>query len=199
MLVDEIKIGAPEDVSQNMQDNFVLHWHPNFDTDWKKHNFLMSYLKEKFKNKRNLEIGYRWNGRFFYNSKVLDLYDPRVDIDYRVDICDAKIIPNESFDFISCFSVLEHIPKFWKAAEEIQRILVKDGILFCCIPACWPYHPTCGEGQNMGGDYWRSTHEGLVSLFDKLEKITVFYSPPSNKNGEHLTFGWGLNYVGIKR
>jgi SAM-dependent methyltransferase len=197
MIVDEIKERFVEDTNYNMQDPYPLHWHPSLPENRDKHYGMLHFMREKFKDKRTLEIGYRWAGRFFHNSKVLDLYDPRPDIDYRIDICNAKIIPDNSFDLINCISVLEHIPKFWKAAEEIQRILAKDGILICGIPAVWPYHPFCGN-QNMGGDYWRVTHEGLVSLFDKLTKVTVYYVPAARTKEEPMTFGWGCCYIGVK-
>jgi SAM-dependent methyltransferase len=197
MNIDEIREKFPEDVRYTDK-NFILNWCPSLPNDRTKHYGLMNFLKEKFRDKRCLEIGYRWAGRFFHNARVLDLYDPRPDIDYRIDLCNAKIIPDNSFDLISCLAVLEHIPKFWKAAEEIQRILAADGILICTVPGVWPYHPTAGE-LNMGGDYWRFTHQGLEYLFDRLTKITSYYIPASGEGGEYISFGWGVGYVGIKK
>lgn len=196
MLIENIKEQFKED-TMYMKEDFILHWHPSMEKNRNKHYGMLHFMKEQFKDKRTLEIGYRWEGRFFYNSKVLDLYDQRKDIDYRLDICNAKEIPDNSFDLICCISVLEHVKEFWKAAEEIQRILDKNGILICGVPIVWPYHPTAGE-FNMGGDYWRFTHQGLESLFSKLEKITCYYVPAAGTEREPITFGWGCCYIGVK-
>lgn len=195
-LITEIKEKYVDETSY-MNEDFKLHWHPKMDKNRDKHYGMLEFLKQKFKGKRCLEIGYRWDGRFFHDSKVLDLYDKRTDVDYKIDICDARIINDNSFDLISCLAVLEHVPKFWKAAEEIQRILDKNGILVCTVPGVWPYHPTAGEFY-MGGDYWRFTHQGIESLFDKLTKVTTYYVPASGEKGEHLSFGWGCCFVGMK-
>lgn len=183
-----------------VQEKFETHWRPDYDIDRKKHYSLKDFLIKSFENKRCLEIGFPFSGKQIMGSKILDLYSDNPIVDYKTDLCDAKIVPDNSFDLIFCISVLEHIPKIWKAAEELQRILDYNGILFCAIPALWPYHPTFGcKNEHIGGDYWRPTHEGLVSLFDKLEKLTVFYVPSSGIGEEHLSFGWCLDYVGTKR
>jgi SAM-dependent methyltransferase len=170
-----------------------LIWHPIFDIKQTKTRQLIDLLKNHYFNKRVLEIGYPWAGRQIPNSKVLDLYDPRPDIDYRIDVCDMSSIPNNSFDLLLSDSVLEHIPRFWLAAEEMQRVLDINGLIFIGVPAVWAYHP--GDVVNFGGDYWRMTHQGLEFLFSKsCKKIASWYASPVDDS--HA--GWGVGYLGRK-
>jgi len=60
-----------------------------------------------------------------------DLNSPLVDV--KADICDLPF-ENESFDFILCNHVLEHIPDDTKAMQELYRILKPDGTAILQIP-----------------------------------------------------------------
>ncbi|GAA4315598.1 hypothetical protein GCM10023164_11780 [Christiangramia aestuarii] len=60
-----------------------------------------------------------------------DLNSPLADV--KADICDLPF-KNESFDFILCNHVLEHIPDDRKAMEEIYRILKPGGTAILQIP-----------------------------------------------------------------
>jgi SAM-dependent methyltransferase len=174
-----------------------INFRPNWDIGREFYIKIFALLREYYKEKNVLEIGYCWGGRSIPNSKVLDLYDKREDVDYRVDVCNMIGINDESFDYIICNSVLEHIQKFWLAVEEIKRVLKKDGIIFCSVPSVWPYHPGNND-INFGGDYWRITHHGMKVLFDFTEEIACFYLPPAIIAGDDMRSGWGCVYIGIK-
>lgn len=60
-----------------------------------------------------------------------DLNSPLADV--KADICDLPF-ENESFDFVLCNHVLEHIPDDEKALEEIYRILRPGGTAVLQIP-----------------------------------------------------------------
>jgi len=45
----------------------------------------------------------------------------------EMDMCDVAL-PSGSFDFILCWSVLEHIEQDGKASQEMYRLLKPDGI-----------------------------------------------------------------------
>lgn len=60
-----------------------------------------------------------------------DLNSPLADV--KADICDLPF-KDESFDFILCNHVLEHIPDDTKAMQEIFRILKKGGTAILQIP-----------------------------------------------------------------
>ncbi|MCP9198436.1 methyltransferase domain-containing protein [Gramella sp. GC03-9] len=60
-----------------------------------------------------------------------DLNSPLADV--KADICDLPF-EDESFDFILCNHVLEHIPDDRKAMEELYRILRSGGMAILQIP-----------------------------------------------------------------
>lgn len=179
-----------------------LWWSPELDTGRVKQTKMREFVRSKVTGRRVLEVGYAWEGRVIPGSKVLDLYDPRVDeIDYRLDVCDVKEIADESFDFVLCWSVLEHIPKFWLAVAEIQRVLAIGGIVWCAVPSVWPYHPNSsfrGQEINFGGDYWRMTHQAMPALFDRCGEIATWYIPASEEAGDHPKSGWMVLFIGEK-
>lgn len=60
-----------------------------------------------------------------------DLYSPLADI--KADICNLPL-ENDSFDFILCNHVLEHITNDTKAMQEIFRVLKPNGTAILQIP-----------------------------------------------------------------
>ena len=60
-----------------------------------------------------------------------DLLSPIADV--KADICDLPFEDN-SFDFILCNHVLEHIPDDTKAMQELYRVLSKGGTAILQIP-----------------------------------------------------------------
>jgi SAM-dependent methyltransferase len=57
-------------------------------------------------------------------------------------------------------SVLEHVRRPWRAAENIGRIVAPGGLLLVTMPFAFPFHPA-------PDDYWRATAEALAVLFDR--------------------------------
>lgn len=53
--------------------------------------------------------------------------------DYRFDIT-ALNLPNEKFDLIICYHILEHILDDRRAIQELHRVLKKDGVLLVQTP-----------------------------------------------------------------
>ncbi|MFA7083377.1 MAG: class I SAM-dependent methyltransferase [Arcobacteraceae bacterium] len=68
---------------------------------------------------------------FKENYLTADLYDKNAKI--QMDITDIKY-PGESFDFIYCSHVLEHIQDDKKAMSELHRVLKKDGWAILLVP-----------------------------------------------------------------
>ena len=52
------------------------------------------------------------------------------------DACDLPF-PNDSFETITCLDVLEHIPAYKQAIEEMLRVLKPDGLLILQTPSIW--------------------------------------------------------------
>lgn len=184
--------------------DFTLWWAPELDPERKKVKKLLAYVRSAYQGYDVLQVGYPWAGRVIQGSKVLDLYDPRAsEIDYRLDACCMESIRDESFDLVICCSVLEHIPRFWLAAAEIQRVARRGGMIWIGVPSVWPYHPSDAHAAlgnvNFGGDYWRMNHSSLPVLFDHCDTLACWYEPASAEAGDDPRSGWGVNYVGVKR
>src|SRR5690606_8083829 len=106
-----------------------------------RHRLLWLYLKEKtdFFTAPHKVLHFAPEQAFykrFRNQKNLDytttdLNSPLADV--KADICDLPFADN-SFDFILCNHVLEHIPDDTKAMQELYRILKSGGTAILQIP-----------------------------------------------------------------
>lgn len=67
------------------------------------------------------------------------------------------------FDFVWASSVFEHLERPWEAAEEIIRVLKPGGYVFIQTHFAFPWH-------GYPNDYFRFTHDGLISCFRGLEE-----------------------------
>jgi SAM-dependent methyltransferase len=74
---------------------------------------------QKFKKQKNLTY------------TTTDLSSPIADV--KADICDLPF-KNNSFDFIICNHVLEHIPDDTKAMQELYRVLAPSGTAIVQVP-----------------------------------------------------------------
>jgi SAM-dependent methyltransferase len=73
----------------------------------------------------------------------------------RIDpVRETVLAPDGSFDSISHFQVLEHVPNFMSFLSECQRLLKQDGIMIATVPFAFEFHA-------VPSDYRRWTHEGL--------------------------------------
>jgi ubiquinone/menaquinone biosynthesis C-methylase UbiE len=54
-------------------------------------------------------------------------------IDYVSDICSIPV-PSQSFDYVLCTEVIEHVPEPISALKEISRIIKPGGVLFLTAP-----------------------------------------------------------------
>jgi SAM-dependent methyltransferase len=185
--------------TEQKRNGFMLWHQPVFDEDRRKQRVLFDALIENTKGKKVLEIGYPHPGRCVPHAKVMDLYDPRPDVDYRMDACDMRGIRANTFDWIVAISLLEHIPKFWLATAEMQRVLKPGGLIWVGVPTVWPHHPESVDGKTFyGGDYWRMNHSALTILFDRCDKIACWYIAALAKVGDDPHSGWGAAYLGEK-
>lgn len=69
-------------------------------------------------------------------------------------------IEKESFDCVTCFSVLEHIYNYENVIRESHRILKKGGIFIGSTPFLHIFHPH-------PYDYFRYTHQALIKIFEE--------------------------------
>lgn len=130
---------------------------------------------------RVLEIGSRQavNQRRLANMRNLLPKSEFIGIDMQkgpgVDmVANAEKLPfkNGEFDLVICLETLEHAEKPWVIAQEIQRVLSKNGIAIVTSTQNFPIHlhPS---------DYFRYTPFGMRSLFGELKNnFVVTISPP---------------------
>lgn len=102
-------------------------------------------------------------------------------IDY---VCPADNQPfeNQSFDFVLCTQVLEHVRKPEKVIQEISRILKPGGLLFLTVPQSWEEH-------EQPYDYYRFTQFALLALAEDNHLEVVEINP---QGGRFLVIGYFL-------
>ena len=121
-----------------------------------------SALMNKFKKLKNLSYD------------TIDLNSPIADI--KADICDLPFLDN-SYDFILCNHVLEHIIDDNKAMRELYRVLKKNGIGIFQVPMDYNRNTTFEdfsvtskkERNKLFGQYDHVRIYGL-DFFDRLQK-----------------------------
>lgn len=107
-----------------------------------RHRLSWLVINEKLKdldltNKRMLHIApekvfiSKFSNLFKQNYLTADLYDKNAKI--KMDITNIEY-PQESFDYIYCSHVLEHIEDDRKAMRELNRVLKKDGWAILLVP-----------------------------------------------------------------
>ena len=65
------------------------------------------------------------------------------------------------FDHIECISVLEHAPRPWLLAANLERLMAPGCTLHVTVPFVWRIHA-------YPNDYWRMTPEALPLLFPSI-------------------------------
>ena len=142
-----------------------------------RHRLLWLYLKKEtdFFNSNNKILHFapeqcfhKFFKSFFKNYTTTDLNSPIVDI--KADICNLPFNDN-SFDYILCNHVLEHIYDDEKAMKEIYRVLNKNGIAILQVPI------------DINSNY---THEGR-DINNKQDRNKLF------EQYDHLRM-YGLDY-----
>ena len=121
-----------------------------------------SALMNRFKKLKNISYD------------TIDLNSPIADI--KADICDLPFLDN-SYDFILCNHVLEHIIDDNKAMKELYRVLKKNGIGIFQVPMDYNRNTTIEdfsvtnkkERNKLFGQYDHVRIYGL-DFFDRLQK-----------------------------
>ena len=86
-------------------------------------------------------------------------------------------LPEGVFQLVVCCSVLEHVDRPWKMAENITRLTAPGGKLYLAVPWVWRFHA-------YPDDYFRFSFRGVKALFPDFEWGKAFYS--SNVIGEFI-------------
>jgi SAM-dependent methyltransferase len=99
-----------------------------------------------------MQIGVR-GAKYAPHWTSVDLFDQSPLIDYHYDIHDLKF-EAETFEFVACLAILEHVEDPHKAISELYRVLKPGGEVWVEVPFNYPYHlaPI---------DLWRVSPDGL--------------------------------------
>jgi len=79
----------------------------------------------------------------------------------------ALDFPDDTFDAIICSEVLEHLPDYDAALQEIRRVLKPDGRLCISVPHAWPER-ICWQ-LAPGPDGYPYQPGGHIRIFDEVD------------------------------
>jgi SAM-dependent methyltransferase len=87
---------------------------------------------------------------------------------------DVEALPqaDASVGTVIAMNTFEHVRRFWRGFEEIERVLCADGVLLVSCPFYFPVH-------NHPSDYWRFSPAALeLLLADYPTTIMGWHGPP---------------------
>jgi len=113
---------------------------------------------------------------------------PNVNLISDIHTLTDTLLP-ESFDFVICLDVLEHVQHPWVAIKQLYAVLKPGGILLLTTPFNYRLH-----GNSQVKDYWRFTADGLSQL---LIADAGFAKVDIAPNG-HSKFPFGFSVVAYK-
>ncbi len=91
-------------------------------------------------------------------------------VDQVVDLCGGTGgLGLGTFYLIICCSVMEHVKKPWKMANNISELLRAGGRVYISVPWVWRYHP-------YPDDYFRFSWRGIQELFPDISWQDIAYS-----------------------
>lgn len=99
--------------------------------------------------------------------------------------------PSDQFDAVICAEVLEHLPDYETALDEIDRVLKPDGELAVSVPrfgpeaVCWWLSE---EYHQVEGGHVRIFRER--ELRDRIESTGFRFEDKNYKHGLHAPFWW---------
>lgn len=94
-----------------------------------------------------------------------------------IDIVQGSILdlpyPDDSFDLVCCFDVIEHVEDHYESAQELKRVCKPGGYIIITVPA---FNFLWSEHDDINQHYRRYTRPALEPLFkDGLKQIFVSY------------------------
>ncbi|MDP9018720.1 MAG: class I SAM-dependent methyltransferase [Candidatus Eremiobacteraeota bacterium] len=89
-----------------------------------------------------------------------EIPEAKVSATYIGDACNMPEVPDNYYDWVMSFSVLEHVLDPWAMCREKIRVTKPGGLILTKAPFSCVFH--VGEGF---GDLWRFTPMGLQKMF----------------------------------
>jgi len=125
---------------------------------------LSSFVKHNiFEGRLYLNLG---SGNMRLHQDIINvdfIHYPNVDL-----VADISSIPlvNECCDGVYIIGVLEHVENPCTVIDEVHRLLKPGGFVYSFFPFMQGYHAS-------PHDYFRTTHEGVKTLFKDFNDITI--------------------------
>ena len=136
---------------------------------------------------RSLFPGDEWRGADLTAGEGVDTV---VDLTLDFDDVDAAL-GGKRFKTIFCLSVLEHCDQPFAMAQNITRLLDRDGLLYVSVPFAWKHH-------GFPSDYWRFTAEGVEKLFAGIEFDERFDHGATSSPGETFPLDHELGRLALR-
>lgn len=105
-----------------------------------------------------LDVGCGW--RVFSERSIRLDINPANKPDIVADIQKRTSFPDENFDTVLMFEVLEHLEHPHDALAEVKRLLKPGGTLYLTVPFCFPRH---------GVEYYRFSDLALKKMLEGFE------------------------------
>lgn len=100
-------------------------------------------------------------------------------VDLVADAHDLHMVENDSVDFVTSASVLEHVKYPQQVVKEIHRILKPGGVVYINVPFIFPFHAD-------PVDFYRFTHKGIDILCEDFEKLESGFNRGPASTMHHL-------------
>jgi SAM-dependent methyltransferase len=100
-------------------------------------------------------------------------------------VADVQELPfgTNSFGTVIAMSTFEHVPRFWRGFEEIQRVLRPDGALLVSCPFYFYIH-------GYPSDYWRFTPQALEVLLESYPSRLTGWHGPAKRPANVWSLAW---------
>jgi hypothetical protein len=72
---------------------------------------------------------------------------------------DMGHVPQNMVNFAIVTQVFEHVPHFWNAMPNLQRMIAPGGVVAFTVPFCYQFHP-------YPGDFYRYSPMALIHMFE---------------------------------
>lgn len=100
-------------------------------------------------------------------------------VDLVADAHNLYMVEDNSVDFVTSVSVLEHVRYPQKVVKEMHRILKPGGIIYINVPFLFPFHAD-------PNDFYRFTYKGIDILCEDFEKLDSGFNRGPASTMNHL-------------